>query len=172
MLKLAGVCCILTGCVGWGLNKAKEEKSRVQHLRELLRIIKRIQDEISYGKHTLPEICLTLSEYCSIHYRPYFKRIYEQMSCEGGISFDRIWERQMDECLRNVPLSEEEKNVLKNLPQDMGMQEEKLQAEIIGRSMELLGRKCRQAEDTYENKSRMIFSVSVLMGIFLTILFL
>lgn len=172
MFKLAGIICILVGCIGWGIDRITEERSRVQHLREMIRIIKRIQDEISYGKHTLPQICLTLSEYCNALYQPYFKKIYEQMNQGSGISLEQIWGRQMGQCLEHAPLSEEEKDILRNLPQNLGIQEEKLQAESIGQSMEYLVRKCRKAEDAYDNKARMILSVSVLMGVFLTILLL
>lgn len=172
MFKIAGIICILLGCVGWGTNRIRDEKRRIQHLREMILIIRRIRDEISYGKHTLPEICLILTECCSPMYRSHFKQIYEQMSKGGGLSLDHIWVRQMEQCLRDTPLSEEEKDILKYLPQNLGMQEEKLQAESIGRSVELLVRNCRKAEDAYENKARMILSVSVLTGVFLTILLL
>lgn len=172
MVKLAGILCILAGCVGWGCNQIGEEKSRVHHLRELIRIIRRMQDEISYGKHTLPEICLTLSGCCQEPYKLCFMGIYEQMRQGSGICLDQAWEQQVGQCLRDAPLSEEEKDILRKLPQNLGMQEEKLQAEHIGRSMDLLVRKCRQAEDAYENKSRMILSVSVLAGVFLSILLL
>lgn len=158
--------------MGWGAGRIREEQGRIQHLRGMIFIIKRIRDEISYGKHTLPEICLILAECCSPLYRSHFRQIYEQMEHGGRLALDHIWEQQIEKCLQGAPLSEEEKDILKYLPQNMGMQEEKLQAESIGRSVELLVRNCRKAEDAYENKARMIFSVSVLTGIFLTILLL
>lgn len=170
MLKLAGVLCILAGCTGLGFNKIKEEKSRIRHLQELIRVMKKIQNEISYGKHTLPEICLILSEHCYEPYRPCFRAIYEQMQRQEGVSLDRIWEQQIKLCLRNAPLQEDEKEILYGLLRNTGIQEEKYQAQSMGQSMDLLDRKCRQAEDAYENKSRMIFSLSVLAGVFLVIL--
>ena len=172
MFKIVGIFCILAGCVGWAIGRIKEEQGRIQYLRGMIFIIRRIRDEISYGKHTLPEICLILEECCSPLYCSHFRQIYERMNKESGTSLDRIWEQQMEYCLRDAPLSEEEKDIFKYLLQNMGMQEEKLQAENIGRSVELLARNCRKAEDAYENKARMIFSVSVLTGIFLTILLL
>lgn len=172
MFKIAGVTCILAGCTGWGISRIVEERNRVQHLREMIRIIRRIRDEISYGKHTLPEICLILSEYCSASFQSCFRQIYEQVGQGEGTSFRQIWERQIGLCMRDAPLSEEEKDILGKLPYNLGMQEEKLQAENISQSMEFLVRECRRAEDAYDNKSRMILSVSVLMGVFLTILLL
>lgn len=172
MLKLGGILCILVGCIGWGGSKISEEKCRIRYLREMIRIIKRIQNEISYGKHTLPEICLILSEYSDVLYRPYFQRIYEHMGRENGTSLTQVWEQQIGQCLREAPLSEEEKGILKDIPQSLGLLEENQQAESIGQSMELLIRTCTKAEENYENKSKMIFSISVLAGVFLTILLL
>ncbi len=172
MFKLGGILCILAGCIGWGGSRISEEKCRIRHLRELIRIIKRIQNEISYGKHTLPEICLILAECSDVLYRPYFQRIYEQVGRENGASLTQVWEQQIGQCLREAPLSEEEKEILKDIPRSMGLLEEKQQAESIGQSMDLLVRTCTKAEENYENKSKMIFSVSLLTGIFLIILVL
>ncbi|MDE6845365.1 MAG: stage III sporulation protein AB [Lachnospiraceae bacterium] len=172
MLKLAGILCILAGCIGLGGSKIREERCRVEHLRELIRIIKRIQNEISYGKHTLPEICHILSEYSDVLYQPHFRIIYEQMEQGNGICLAQVWQQEMEQCLKEIPLLKEEKYILINLPRNLGMPEEKQQAESIGQSLDLLMRRCRQAEDAYDNKSRMIFSVSLLAGIFLTILLL
>ena len=47
MLKLVGSICILAGCIGWGAGRIGEEKSRIRHLQEWIRIIRRIQNEIA-----------------------------------------------------------------------------------------------------------------------------
>lgn len=172
MLKVAGIICVLAGCIGYGADRVCRERSRIEHLREMIRIIRRIQDEISYGKHTMTEICLILSENCTAVFQSYFRDIYERMNRGDGVSFDYIWAQQMGLCLQDAPLSEEEKDILRNLTCNLGLQEEKIQAESIGHSMELLVRRCRKAEDSYENKTRVILSVSLLAGIFLTILLL
>lgn len=170
MFKILGIMCILAGCLGWGISRIGEERGRVRNLRELISIITRIRDEIAYGKHTMPEICLILAQCCSPPYRDCFRKIYDQVEEGRGAPFDQIWKRQTDECLRGVPLTEEEKDVLKEIPQSLGMQEERLQAESVERLAGLLVRHCRKAEEAYENKSKVILSVSVLTGIFITIL--
>lgn len=172
MFKLIGIACVVAGCVGWGISRIAEEQNRIRHLREMIRIIRRIQDEISYGKRTFPEICLILSEYSDPLYQPYFREIYDQMNQSGGADLERVWEEQMHRCQQEAALTKEEKDILSSLPLQLGLQEEKLQAQNIGQSMDFLGRKCRQAEDSYENRVRMLLSVSVLAGIFLTILLL
>ena len=172
MLKVIGSLCILAGCIGWGSNKIKEEKNRIRHLQELIRIIRRIQNEVTYGKHTMPEICLILSKSSKEPYRECFRSIYELSVRQDGACLEQLWEQQVDQYLQRVCLQEDEKEILKRLPQNSGIQEEKFQAESIGQSMDLLTRKCAQVEDAYENKSRVIFSLSILAGVFLTILLL
>ena len=172
MLKLIGCLCILAGCIGWGGSRIRDERERIRHLQEMIRVVRRIQSEISYGRHTMPEICLILSEYCQMPYQACFGSIYERTRQQDGTCLEKIWRQEMVSCLQTAHLQEEEKEVLFNLPQNLGLQEEKYQAENIGQSLDLLLRKCRQAEDAYENKSRVIFSLSILTGVFLAILLL
>ncbi len=171
MLKVVGSICILLGCMGWGGNRIREERCRIRHLQELIRIIRRIQNEMAYSKHTLPEICQILSESCKQPYQDCFGAIYRRMKQEN-ICLDQIWEQEMKQCLHRTRLQDEEQEILRNLPQNLGIQEEKYQAESIGQSMDFLVRVCRQSEEAYENKSRMIFSLSILTGVFLIILLL
>ena len=56
MYKAVGFFCILAGCAGWGHSLAGQEKERVRHLMMLSQILSRMRSEISYGKHTMPEI--------------------------------------------------------------------------------------------------------------------
>jgi stage III sporulation protein AB len=172
MFKIAGFLCIMAGCIGWGSVQVREEKNRVYHLRELLRIIRRIQDEMRYGKHTLPEICLILSQFGDSWYSAYFQKIYEHLTQKNSTSLETVWTEQMALCFRNVPLLEEEKDVLKTLPDQLGLQDEKLQACQIGQSLDMLERKCKQAEENYESKTKVIRSVSILTGFLLTLLLL
>lgn len=172
MLKTAGILCILAGSVGFGAARVGEEKRRIRYLREILGIVRRMQDEIAYGKHTLPEICLTLSECCGPLYGACFRSIYEQTAFGDGVPVDRIWREQVELCQKDAPLSEEEKDILADFPQYLDMREEKQQARSIGRCEDFAAENCRKAESAYANRTKMIFSVSLLAGVFLTILLL
>lgn len=172
MFKLLGIVCVLGGCVGWGYEKVREEKSRVQHLREIILIIRRIQDEMKYGKRTLPEICAILASSGEERYRVCFGAIYERLLRRDGVGIEQIWEEQTRKCLEDITLVTEEKDVLCKLPQKLGMQEEKLQAANIGQSLDMMERRLGEAEEAYSGKSKMILSVSALAGLFIVILLL
>lgn len=172
MYKIVGICCILAGCVGWGNGRIRQEKDRVGHLRELIRIMRRIQEEISYGKHTLPEICVILANNSNSCYSACFAEIYRQMMQGNGTGLKEAWSGQLAACLKDLPLQEEEKGVVRDLPMYLGIQEETRQAANLEQAVELLVRKCRLAEETYENKTKVIRSVSILAGLLLSILLL
>ena len=122
MLKAAGCLCILVGCIGWGGNKIRDEKRRIRNMQELVRIIRRIQNEIDYGKHTLPEICLILSEYSREPFRECFKSIYERTGRQDDGGLEQIWMQETIRCMQTAYLQDEEQEILRNLPQNLGLQ--------------------------------------------------
>lgn len=172
MYKWIGVFCILAGCAGWGSTKAALEKERVGHLRTLFHILGQMSGEISYGKHTLPEVCLLLSELNDDCYRTCFSRIYERTREENGEDFSKVWETEMTNCLEKIPLREDERETVIGLPRTLSFREEGGQSGRIGQAEAFLERRYRQAEETYENRSKMICSVSILTGLLLAIVLL
>ena len=69
MFKLAGILLLMAGCAGLGFERVAEEKRRINELREMRRMIVRMQDEMLYGKRTLPEICLLFGQCMKVPYR-------------------------------------------------------------------------------------------------------
>lgn len=172
MYKLIGILCILAGCAGWGSARVGQEKDRVRHLRALFHILGQMRSEISYGKHTLPEICLLLAELNDGCYNSCFLQIYELTGGENGGNFSEIWETQMRACLKDLPLREDEREIMAGLPKTLSFQEEEGQSGRIGQAETFLEGRYRQAEETCENRSKMIRSVSILTGLLLSILLL
>lgn len=169
MLKLAGIIMLMSGCIGLGINKVSEEKQRIRELREIRNIVVRIQNEMIYGKRTLPEICLILSSSSIEPYGIAFLQIFQRLEENDGTVFENIWKEQIKNCMKDMPLREEEKNILINLPEHMGIMDESMQAADIGQSLDMLTGRIVRAETEYENKAKVIMSVSVMAGLFLII---
>lgn len=172
MLKLAGIVILLTGCIGMGISKVKDEKRRVRELQQIKRILIRIQNEMVYGKRTLPEICLLLSQCMEMPYQTIFYQIYQQLQDNRGNVLEEIWKRQMESELKELPLKKEERDILYSLPEHLGIQDETMQAADIGQSLDMLTAHIRQAESEYENKTKVIMSLSITAGLFLSIILL
>ena len=172
MLKLAGIVLLMMGCVGLGLHRVSDEKGRIRELREIRRIILRIQSEMIYGKRTLPEICLLLSQYMEEPYIQAFSEIFHKLEKNDGSIFDNVWKEKMEACMKGMPLKDEEKDVLIGLPGQLGILDETTQAVNIGQSLDMIEERIHRAEAEYENKSRVIMSISFMAGLFLIILLL
>lgn len=172
MLKLAGVVLLMSGCVGMGISKVKEEKRRTKELRQIKRIIIRIQNEMVYGKRTLPEICFLLSGCMEQPYQEIFFKIYQKLGENRGEIFEKLWKEQMKTGLKELPLKTEEKDILCNLPEHLGIQDETMQAAGIGQSLDIVTDRIRQSETEYESKAKVIMSLSVTAGLFISILLL
>ena len=78
----------------------------------------------------------------------------------------------MQACLKQLPLREDERETVAELPKTLSFQEEGGQSGRIGLAEAFLEGRYRQAEETCENRSKMIRSVSILTGLLLTILLL
>lgn len=172
MFKLTGILLLMAGCCGLGINRVAEAKQRIRELREIRRMVIRIQSEMVYGKRALPEICLLFGQCMEEPYRTAFLTIFRKLDENDGTNLNRIWEKQMEVCMKNLPLLKEEKDILRNMPEYLGILDERQQAADIGQSLDFLTAHITQAEAGYENQARVIMSISVMAGIFLVILLL
>lgn len=169
MYKIAGVLFILAGCIGWGSGKIGQEKERIRHLKTLTYILGQMRGEISYGMSTLPEICLLLAELNDGCYEKCFRRIYERTQLERTAPFPEVWAAEIKSCLEGLPLKDDERRAMEELPKSLNFREEKGQAGRVGQAEAFLEDRYRQAEEACENRSKMIRSVSILTGLLLAI---
>ena len=172
MFKFAGILLLMAGCSGLGLNRVMEKKQRIRELREIRRMVIRIQSEMAYGKRTLPEICLLFGQCMEEPYRTAFLSIYRKLEENDGTDLSSIWAEQIGECMKELPLWEEEKDILQNIPEYLGILDEKQQGADIGQYLDFLSAHIAKAESGYENQAKVTMSISVMAGIFLVILLL
>ena len=103
---------------------------------------------------------------------PYFGRIYERTAGESGTGFPKVWEEELEKCLGPLPLREDERKAMSELAKNLRFREENGQAGRVGQVEVFLEGRLRQAEETLENRSKMIHSVSILTGLLLAIMLL
>ncbi len=160
--------CILIGCIDWGNRRIGQEMDSITHLPIMCRILERMKAEIAYGKHTLPEICLMLTEINDTRYQKCFRCIYEAAS-EGGGELPKLWRKEFQTFLEKQPMQEDEREAFAGLTDRLGFQEETGQAGSIGQAEAFLSHRVRLAEESCESKTKMIRSVSILTALLLTI---
>ncbi|MCH5248647.1 MAG: stage III sporulation protein AB [Lachnospiraceae bacterium] len=172
MLKLAGIILLMMGCIGLGINRVSDEKTRIIELRQIRRMILRMQNEMQYGKRTLPEICMIMGQCMEEPFKEAFNDIFKRLEENDGSMLDNIWKERLVECMKTMPLKEEEKAVLIEIPEQLGILDETTQAQNIGQSLDMIEERIHRTESEYESKSKVIMSISVMAGLFLTIILL
>lgn len=172
MFKAVGVLLLLMGTTGFAYSICKEQKNRLQLLKELKYIYQMIQNEILYTGLPLPEIFRSISEKTGSPFKEALMRISQRMDRESGESFAQVWEREMKEVLAEIPFSSAQKKLLYQFPESCGHSDQTGQARVLERYLREIDRWIIQMENEEKSKNKVIMSLGIATGIFLSILLL
>lgn len=172
MIKLAGVIFLVSGFTGVAFCICEEQKNRLKLLKEMKYMYQVLQNEIRYTRLPLPEIFRMTGEKLKEPYGSMLQKISSSMTWEQGDSFQDIWGREILEHLKRVPLNKEQKSLLLQFPESTGSLESEGQARVLERFVEELSRWITQIEEEQKNKNKVIMSLGIAGGIFLSILLL
>ncbi len=172
MLKLAGVILLLAGAAGFSYSLCNDRKRQLQILKEIRYMYQLIQNEIRYTKVTLPEICKGLAETIAEPFGNILKQIGEEMTLEQEEGLVSIWKSRMQEGLKDMPLTKEQKKALLRFPECINLADCDGQAKALQRQIEELSRGIVQLEEEEKSKNKVIMSLGIAVGVFLVILLL
>ena len=116
MFKFAGILLLMAGCIGLGFNKVAEEKRRIRELREIRRMVMRIQSEMAYGKRTLPEICLLFGQCMEEPYRTAFLSAYEKFAEKFAAAYGAQYDIRLFQCAYERMLTKADRIGIEDLP--------------------------------------------------------
>lgn len=172
MLRFLGGSMILSGCLGMGMWYRACFIGRLRTLRELLRIQELLIGEIRYTKSTLPESCIHVSKRMREPYRSALFNVYHEMRENTGQSFVDVFRLEMENCLEQLPVKEEDCKQFLSLFSAEGFGENGMQIRMIEQSMELLQHTVIQLEREQTEKCRMSIGLGVMSGMLLIIILL
>lgn len=141
-------------------------------MRNLNRILELLIGEIRYGKATLPECCIRIAGRLPQPYNNSFVHIYEEMKENTGVGFGPIFHKHMEDCLNELPLSEEDKGQFLSLFGDKGFADEGMQIRSIEQNKELLQYTISSLERENKEKCRMAVGLGAMSGLLLVIVLL
>lgn len=172
MLKAAGILLLLLGTTGFSRSICNDQKNRLRLLKEMKYMYQMIQNEILYTGLPLPEIFRSISEKAEPPFKEALMRISRGMNRESGESFAQVWEREMKEILTEIPFSPAQKKLLYQFPESCGLSDQEGQARVIERYLREMDRWIIQMEKEEKSKNKVIMSLGIATGIFLSILLL
>lgn len=172
MVKLIGVFLLIGGTSGFAFCLCREQKSRLRLLKDMKYMYQLLQNEIRYTGLPLPEIFKSIAEKLKDPLGSALIRVSESMAWERGESFSRVWEEEMEKGLLGMPLTDRQKSLLLRFPESTGLSQAEGQAKVMQRQIEELDRWIAQLEQEEKSKNKVIMSLGIAAGIFLSILLL
>lgn len=170
MLRLVGVLLLVAGSTGVGWKLRERLKWRLKSLYAVRQIFGMLQNEIAYSRSSLPEACRRIGNSVEEPFAGAFLAIHGEMVSNSGVPFSFSWKKHMEECLGQLPLSEEEKRVFVDFGNCIGYTDGRMQAEAIEQYVHRINLSVAELEKDMANKVRMIMSLSVMGGLLLAIL--
>ena len=172
MLRLLGIICLMTGCIGTGWSLRCRMKRGLEQLYQIRQIMKMFQSEITYSHVPLPEACRRIAGQMKAPYKSALLRIHEQMQENAGESFAVIWKRHIGSCLKELDMREEDGRMLYEFGDSVGFMDGKMQTEILEQAVYKLELAIDRQEKELANKCRVIMSLSVMGGLMIAIIFI
>lgn len=172
MIRILGFLAILVGTTGCGLSIIKERKQEVQECKEWLYILSVIENEMSFQKSTLPEICFRISRQTVLNKkkRCFFKAVYNKMQQKTGEDFANVWKKEFVAKELASACHEDVREELKNLGERIFFEDITMQKNVIKATSEKLDYYVKRKQKKNETENKVVLCMSVMSGILITIL--
>lgn len=128
--------------------------------------------EVRYSKATLPECCGRLGERTQEPYRQALLDIYEAMKENTGEGFGQVFRRRMKECLSQIPVRKEEKELFVRFAEGSGFEDGRMQLRSMEQYNDRLQSIIECSERELAEKSRLALGLGAMSGLLLVIILL
>ncbi len=172
MQKIMGFVMIFAGCSGLGAWYSLQFRKQLTNLQDMCRILELLLGQIRFGRCTLPECCLQLTERVGEPYRSSFLAIYEAACLNRGESFGQLCETQLRQDLQKLVVDKEDRELFMSCFSKCGFEEDRMQLRIIEQTKEELEERLHRLSQENTSKCRLALSLGTMSGLLLIILFL
>lgn len=178
MFRVAGAMLIIGGCSGIGFWYRRRFHTALWHLRYMQRTLELFMSEIRYSKSTLPECCRKVGEKAEEPYKTALLEIYHGMlpsvhsglERTGGTGFSDKWREVMGQALREIPVSQEEKEMFLGFSACCGLADNQMQIRAIEQYRDMLTTAIRNRERDLEKQGRMAAGLGIMSGLLLAVI--
>lgn len=171
MLRGLGGIMILSGCLGLGFWYRGQFSGRIKALRMLGSILELLASQVRYGRAALPECCLHVAAQLDPPFEQAFRGVAEKMQENTGASFVAVFREYMEEPLKGLPLTVEDRENFLQFASETGYLDSQMQLRVMEQSGELMAGTVERLEMENADKGRVAVGLGV-MGGFLLILVL
>lgn len=170
MLRLLGVLLVLAGSTGYGFALYIELNEGLTNVRNVIHMLDAFLSEVGFRRLTLPECCRAISRECEEPYGQILGTIYRTYEIEGRGEFAVCWKVAMEEGLRRIPLSTEEKRVVYNLFEGVAIYDLERQKSILENGKIRMAKFQKKREQEIAEKKRIYTSLGFMAGVLLVLI--
>ena len=172
MQKIIGFVMILTGCCGLGVWYSMQFQMQLKNLKEMCRILELLLGEIRFGRCTLPECCLQLTERVPQPYQSCFQGIYEASCQNQGESFGELCREYLERDLKELVVDKADKECFISCFTKCGFAEGRMQLRTVEQAKEELEERLQGLSQENTSRCKLALSLGAMSGLLLVILFL
>ena len=151
-----------------GISKAKDEKHKVETLRELSAALGILKNEICTNKTPLGKVISMHSVKAFPNLKPFFSELESEFESLGDKRFSDIWNESVLKKLNQIP--EKSKTELIALGSSLGRYDSDLQRDAIERCINVLQSECEELESNLQNNEKMYVGLYGGAGIILALM--
>lgn len=167
--KIIGVILTISSSAAIGLYFSEEVKNRTEELKELKKIILSLRGDIRYALTPLPEAIDSIAMRHEGKFNQFLKRIADELMASGGITFQEIWKKSIDEELKITSLNKKDKAYLGQLGENLGYLDKEMQINTIDLYISQLEGEIEETNETMKEKTHLYNCLGVMLGIFISI---
>lgn len=167
-MRIIGALLLTAAASAMGYFKAKELKSQARTLHETISLLELVRNEICTRRTPLKQVfnCTALPDYKYIY--EFIKSVQSQLTELGSRSFAQIWCECVED--RLSPLSESNRQALKNIGSSLGKYDAELQATSIDRCISELTAEYKSLNAGLKSNEKMYIGLGTGIGLIFAII--
>ncbi|MDD2971740.1 MAG: stage III sporulation protein AB [Lachnospiraceae bacterium] len=172
IIRVLAFLCVLLGSTGVGYSCIDSYGKKVMQTEQILQILIEFRQEIQYSRIPLPEVCRELSLRSMEPYGSLLKEFYHQILCRKGENISHLWREEIRKSGKKIVIPPEVRTVLMQIMDPIGYADSEMQVKKLDQHIDKIQKSLQQQRENQENKTRIYFSMGIMGGLLLGILFL
>lgn len=169
-MKVIGVLLILFSASMEGTRRAYKIREEYEELQKIRYLISLLKSEICYARASLEEVFTSVAEKCEDPYRNWLLTMKNEMRRKKEKRFVKIWQESADICLKDLIISEKEKDDLKEVGARLGNLDLKMQIRSLELYEEKVEESLGQIQKQMYTKMRLYYLMGIMGGILTVVL--
>lgn len=164
LVRATGAVLFVAAAALYGYSEAGSMMKRRKELRYLYQLLSIMKSEVNFGRFSLGEIFMTLSEKSREPYHDIFQMAHERLE-HNREEFGRVWTETLEYMENMTCLKTEDLQDMSGLTELSAAMDGRLREEIFGQVFSRLEERMEQLKTEYQQKGKVYCYMGVTIGI-------